>query len=159
MNAVTVERFMTKAPHTIGSDQTLTTAHRMMRRFRIRHLPVLTNGNLVGILSQRDLHFIETLSGVDPDQVTVSEAMTEEIFTIEPTTSVETVATEMADHKFGCAVVMDGGHVVGVFTTIDALRALSAVLLSERTASGSAGMLVQTGKRTQSPRREARRSS
>jgi acetoin utilization protein AcuB len=139
MGEVTIDRFMTKAPHTIGSDQTLTTAHRMMRRFRIRHLPVLTQGNLVGILSQRDLHFIETLSGVDPDQVMVDEAMSDEIFTITPKTAVETAATEMADHKFGCAVVMDGGHVVGVFTTVDALRALSAVLLAERTASKRVG--------------------
>jgi acetoin utilization protein AcuB len=159
MSNVTIERFMTKAPHTIGSDQTLTTAHRMMRRFRIRHLPVLTHGNLVGILSQRDLHFIETLSGVDPDQVMVDEAMTEEIFTITPETSVETAATEMADHKFGCAVVMDAGHVVGVFTTIDALRALSAVLSAERTATGTVAALSHARKRPQSPRGEARKPS
>ncbi len=72
--------------------------------------------------------------------------MTEEIFTITPKTSVETAASEMAVHKFGCAVVMDSGHVVGVFTTIDALRALSAALLPERTASGVAGTLAQDRK-------------
>ena len=74
MTEPTIDQFMTRAPHTIGYHQTLATAHRMMRELSIRHLPVLDGGKLVGILSQRDLHFIETLKDVDPDEVPVSEA-------------------------------------------------------------------------------------
>lgn len=125
---------MTRRPHTIGHQQTLAAAHRMMREHGIRHLPVLDAGKLTGILSQRDLHFIETLRDVDPELVNVSEAMSQETFAIEPRASVRKVAAEMAEHKYGAAVVVDGHRVVGVFTTVDALRALSALLEEQQTA-------------------------
>jgi acetoin utilization protein AcuB len=128
MTELTVDRCMTRAPHTIGHDQSLTAAHRTMRAHGIRHLPVLDGGKLVGIVTQRDLHFIETLKDVDPAEVEVSEAMSQDTFTVGPRSSVRKVAAEMAEHKYGSAVVLDGNQVVGVFTTIDALRALSGLL-------------------------------
>jgi len=128
MKEPSVDRFMTKAPHTIGHHQTLASAHRLMEEHAIRHLPVLETGKLVGILSQRDLYFIETLSNTDPERVLVSEAMMPDVFGIGPRSSVRKVAAEMAEHKYGCAVVLDQDRVVGVFTTVDALRALSVLL-------------------------------
>ena len=130
MTNPTVERFMTRAPHTIGQDQTLAAAHRMMNEHGVRHLPVLDSGKLVGILSQRDLHFIETLKDVDPEEVKVSEAMTADAFTVGPRSSIRKVTSEMAERKYGSAVVMDGDRVVGVFTTVDALRVLVGLLES-----------------------------
>lgn len=127
MNA-TIDQFMTRSPHTIGHHQTLAAAHLMMREFRVRHLPVLDGGKLVGILSQRDLNFIETLRDVDPEDVAVVEAMTQEIFTVDVRAKLHGVATEMAKHKYGCAVVVERAQVVGVFTTTDALNALSSLL-------------------------------
>ena len=53
-----VSAFMTPGPHTIGRDQTLAVAHRLVREHGIRHLPVLHGGKQVGDQSQRDLHFI-----------------------------------------------------------------------------------------------------
>jgi acetoin utilization protein AcuB len=132
MSEPTVDRFMTKSPYTIGHDQTLAAAHRKMREHSIRHLPVLNAGRLVGIVSQRDLHFIETLNEVDPEEVQVSEAMSEGAYTIGPRSTVRKVAAEMAEQKYGCAVVLDKEHVVGVFTTVDALRALSSLLDEQR---------------------------
>jgi acetoin utilization protein AcuB len=123
---------MTKSPYTIGHDQTLAAAHRKMREHAIRHLPVLHAGRLVGIVSQRDLHFVETLNGVDPEEVQVSEAMSEDAYAIGPRSTVRKVAAEMAEQKYGCAVVMDEEHVVGVFTTVDALRVLSSLLDEQR---------------------------
>ena len=127
MSEPTIEQFMSRAPHTIGHGQTLEAAHRMMREHDIRHLPVLDARQLTGIVSQRDLHMIEAL-GVDPKQVKVSEAMTQGTYTIAPGTSVRKVAAEMAEHKYGCAVVVENERVVGVFTTVDAMRALSQLL-------------------------------
>jgi acetoin utilization protein AcuB len=134
----TVDRYMTKSPHTIGQDQTLAAAHRLMREYGIRHLPVLAGGKLVGVLSQRDLHFIETLKDVDPETVAVSEAMSQEVFTIKPSAQVQEVAAEMAEQKYGCAVVVDKGRVAGVFTTVDALLALSRLLAEQVPASAQA---------------------
>ena len=123
----TIEQFMTRSPHTIGQDQTLATAHRIMRSNQIRHLPVLERGRLVGILSQRDLHLLETLRGVDQDEVTVAEAMTSDVETAEPSVSLHRAAEQMAHRRTGCLVVTRGDHVVGIFTAVDALAALVAL--------------------------------
>lgn len=131
MSEPTVDRFMTHCPHTIGQDQPLRTAHELMRRYGIRHLPVLQGGKLVGVLSQRDLHFIETLADVDLDTVPVSDAMSTETYAVGPRTSMRKVAAEMADHRYGSAVIIEKDKVIGILTTVDGMRALS-MLLSER---------------------------
>jgi acetoin utilization protein AcuB len=56
--------------------------------------------------------------------VSVEEAMTSDVYLVSPDTSLGEVASAMAEHKYGCAVVMNGTHLTGIFTTIDALRAL-----------------------------------
>src|SRR4051812_20075152 len=88
MSTPTIGQFMSRAPHTIGHDQTLATAHQMMNEHSIRHLPVLESGKLVGVVSQRDLHFVETLQSVDAEEVKVSEAMSPAVFTTGPRTSL-----------------------------------------------------------------------
>jgi acetoin utilization protein AcuB len=128
MSRYTVERFMTAHPVCIASDRTLAEAHRTMRERGIRHLPVVDGGRLVGLVSQRDLYLVETLQGVSPDQERVEEAMTAEPFTVAPDAPLEYVAAVMAEHKYGSAVVVHGGAVVGLFTTVDALRALASLL-------------------------------
>ncbi|HUM00916.1 MAG TPA: CBS domain-containing protein [Thermoanaerobaculia bacterium] len=128
----TIARHMTPSPATIESNRSLAEAHRTMRRRGIRHLPVVAEGGLVGILSLRDLHLLETLRDVDPEKVTVDEAMTRSPYTVEPGAAVETVAQTLAENKWGSAVVVDGGKVVGMFTTTDALRLLARLLKSER---------------------------
>ncbi len=132
MPELTVDRFMTHCPHTIGHDQPLSTAHEMMRRYRIRHLPVLEGGKLVGMLSQRDLHFIETLSDVDPETVPVSDAMSTETYAVGPRASLRKVAAEMSDRRYGSAVIVDKEQVIGILTTVDGMRALSIQLAERR---------------------------
>jgi acetoin utilization protein AcuB len=124
----TIRKYMTHDPHTIGQEQTLEVAHRVMREHRVRHLPVLSGGKLVGIVSQRDLHLIETLRDVDPATTTVEEAMTMDVYITTPSTPLAEAACVMADHKYGCAVIVDRGKIAGMFTTVDALVALTQLL-------------------------------
>lgn len=119
-----IRRYMTPTPHCIGHDQPLALAQERMRTFGVRHLPVLDGGKLAGLLSQRDALFIETLRDVDPAQVPVEEAMSTDVYVVSPDAAVAEVASEMIARKCGCAVVTEGTHIVGIFTTIDALRAL-----------------------------------
>ncbi len=121
----TVADFMTRDPLTIGPTQPLSTAHRIMREQGLRHLPVLDRGKVVGIVSQGDLHLVETLKDADPSTVLVEEAMTAEPYVIPPGTALHAVARTMAEHRYGCAIVAERDKVVGIFTTIDALRALA----------------------------------
>jgi acetoin utilization protein AcuB len=127
-SAPLVSAFMTRSVHTIGRDQTLAHAHELMNKYRIRHLPVLDGGVLVGMLSQRDLYFVETLSSDKPDAITVDEAMTQDVFEVGVDEKLASVAKTMQRKKHGCAVVTKGAKVVGVFSTIDALKALLSYL-------------------------------
>lgn len=123
-----VHKYMTVCPHTIGRSQPMTQAHKMMRSHKIRHLPVLEGGRLVGIVSDGDLHLIETLKDVDPEKVLVEDAMTQEPYFVEPETPLDQVVGTMAEHKYGCAIVMQNSKVVGIFTTVDACRAFAEML-------------------------------
>jgi acetoin utilization protein AcuB len=95
---------------------------------------VLDRKMVVGVLSQRDLYFIEALPGVEEGEVSVEEAMTAAPYVVDPGASLERVAREMAKHKYGCAVVAEKGEVVGLFTTTDALSVLADLLVERRRA-------------------------
>ena len=124
----TIGMYMTANPVAIESRSTLAEAHDRMRASGIRHLPVVDDGQLVGVVSQRDLYLLQTLRTVDPAAETVGEAMMRSPYTVAPETPLEEVARRMSENKYGSAVVVERGAVVGMFTTVDALRALAAVL-------------------------------
>ena len=116
--------YMTPLPHTVGSEQTITFAQEMMRKYDVRHLPVLHGGELYGIVSERDLGVIAGLNEVNPDDTTVEEAMTQDAYTVSQETPLFDVLKQMLDQKYGSAIVIEGTRVVGIFTTHDAVRLL-----------------------------------
>ncbi len=122
---LTVADAMTRVPFTVGADAKLIAAHRTMNRHRVRHLPVVDHGELVGILTQRDLYFLETIRGVDAEEDVVKDAMSPDAYAVAPTTPLANVVKTMVRKRYGCAVVMKRGKVEGIFTTTDALRLLS----------------------------------
>ena len=123
---MTIGDVMTPQPLTIGREQKLVTAHKMMAENGIRHLPVLERGDLVGIVSQRDLYFVETIAGVDKLTDKVEDAMTTDTRRFDPETPLREVARAMFDERLGCAVIVERDRVVGVFTAMDALRILGS---------------------------------
>jgi len=124
----TVADYMTPGPHTIGREQSLVAAKQMMQKIHARHLPVLHGGKLVGVLSDRELAAIETLPG--SRQMTVEDAMVPDVYITSQDAPLATVAGEMARQRVGSAIVLKDDHVVGVFTAVDALRALAETLTS-----------------------------
>jgi acetoin utilization protein AcuB len=126
----TIQKYMTTAPHSIGVEQTLAHAHEVLRQHHIRHLPVLEGGKLVGMLTQRDLALVETLKDVDPRNVKVEDAMSTEVYTVSPEAALDEVVGEMAEKKYGSAVVVSNQKVVGIFTTVDVCAALADLLHS-----------------------------
>jgi acetoin utilization protein AcuB len=125
---IPVKRYMTPAPFQIDRAATLSDAHALMREYRVRHLPVLQDDKLVGIVTLRDLHLIETLMDIDPEQVPVEDAMTEDLYTVGPDEPIDQIAEIMAERRLGSAIIVDRGSVVGIFTTTDALGTLLELL-------------------------------
>lgn len=124
-----IESYMTPSPYAIGADEPITAARELMGQHDLRHLPVLDEvGALLGVVSEAEVLLLDTLRGVEVDQIPVRAVMTTEVYAIPPRASLAQVATEMAERKIDAAVVMQNNEVVGVFTVTDALRALADVL-------------------------------
>jgi acetoin utilization protein AcuB len=123
-----VAEYMTAGPYTVGPKEPLREANRLMTTHAIRHLPVTTDGRLVGTLSDRDVELVWKLSHSPSDALTVEDAMTLEPYTTNPEIPLHEAAREMSRRKIGSAVVLEDRRVVGVLTSTDAMLALADVL-------------------------------
>jgi len=123
-----ISKHMTTTPLTAEGDTTLAAASTLMKAHGIRHLPVMSGGKLLGVITDRDIKFVESFSIVDPEKVTLRGAMSEDPYTVAPETSLDEVVATMAEKKYGSAIVVQNDKVVGIFTTVDACRALSELL-------------------------------
>lgn len=123
-----VQKYMTHVPKSIGFDRPIQHALDLMREMRVRHLPVLEAGKLVGVLTDRDVNLVLQFKDADPTRMTVEEAYTPDPYFTTPDAPLSEVAAMMAEKKYGCAIVMDNKKLVGIFTEVDAMRALAELL-------------------------------
>ena len=123
-----VSRYMTRQPFTVEKSASLPDARRIMMDHGIRHLPVIDReGTLVGVVSERTLLAADKLLRFEPDAV-VEDAMTARPFIVTGDIALEEVAEIMAEKKYGSAIVMGREGVEGIFTVVDACRALADTL-------------------------------
>ena len=122
-----VEEFTSPNPITANIDSGLKELLDVMSKNSIRHLPVEENGELVGILSQRDVKVALSLD--QHIRLTAADVMNPEPFSVSVDTTIEDAALEMSKRKIGSAIVMDtNGKTYGIFTSTDALNALIEVV-------------------------------
>jgi len=119
-----IRRWMTKNPATLSPVDTLDDARRKMDKGNFRRLPVVKSGQLVGIVSDRDLRqHVGQLEHTRVDAV-----MAKPVITVEPDMLLDQAANLLVKHKVGGLPVLDGGKLVGIITAIDMLRAFGEVL-------------------------------
>jgi len=119
--------YMHQDPLTITADETLGAAASTMSDNHIRHLPVTQDGELVGILSEREINLVKFIP--DGLSLKITDVMSPTVFAVGPTTYLRDVVRTMAKEKYGAVVVQEmGGKIVGIFTAIDALRILADLL-------------------------------
>lgn len=121
-----VREFMTPLPHTVGAEETLRKAQTLMKEYGVRHLPVKKDGKLIGIVSERNLK--EALGSLNGALLKMEDVMIPDPFHVTPQTPLDEVAGAMAEEKYGCALVQEEGRLIGIFTTVDACRALRQIL-------------------------------
>ena len=135
-----VREYMTADLETLQPADTLYDAVRLELRLRIRHFPIVENGALVGILTDRDIKraMPSVLGGTDRDKyqelmetTQVGQIMTKAPTTVSPDASLRSAVVLMAEKKFGGLPVVDGEKLVGIVTETDLLRAFAEMLAAE----------------------------
>jgi len=119
-----IVNLMTSDPVTIGPRDTLSGAKSIMDAGHFRRVPVLDEGRLVGILTERDLR--EYTGYLESTRV--NAAMRTALVTVTPYNTVEDAARLMLKHKIGGLPIVADGTLVGIVTTSDLLRAFLLVV-------------------------------
>ena len=132
-----VEKWMSRKLITVDEGKSVDTAMRLLKENRIRRLPVLKRGKLVGIVTDRDLKEASPSKATSLDiwelhflleKLKVSEVMTKDPTTITPDATIEKAALVMMEKRIGGLPVVDtSGALVGILTEDDVFRALVEV--------------------------------
>ena len=130
MATTLVSDTMVKYPYFTRPEQPVAEALDEMREKGARHLPVVAGTRLVGLVSDRDLR--AAAASQSGAFLTCGEVMQRDVYVVDRFTPLSVVAADMAEGKFGSALVVDHDrNLVGIFTTTDALRLLSERLGDE----------------------------
>lgn len=135
-----VGKRMTKNPVTITPDEFLSQAREKMTAGGFRLLPVVSQGQLVGILTDRDMR----AHVGDLEHTKINGVMTEKPLTVSPSTTLENATQTLLSRKIGGLPVTENGRLVGVITTTDLLQAFLDVLGATDEASTRIDFVVDT---------------
>jgi acetoin utilization protein AcuB len=128
---LTVNDLMTVVPDTVTPQTTLRQVIELMKSQSCRQLPVLRNGKLAGIITDRDVRLVMNspllLHGRWQDdeildKMTAESCMTPDPMTVTPTTPAYQAANMLSIYKFGALPVVDNDEVVGIITVTDFLN-------------------------------------
>lgn len=137
-----VKERMSKPVITVPTDMPILDALKLLQREKIRRAPVVKEGKMVGIVSDKDLlnagpSDATSLSVWEMNyllsKIRVSDVMTREVLTVDEDTALEEAARIMADNKIGGLPVMRDGHVVGLITETDLFKILLELMGARET--------------------------
>jgi CBS domain-containing protein len=126
-----VKEIMMGSPVTLGPEDTLDLVNDVISLGRIRHIPVMDDGKLVGIITERDLMggAVPAIFGLKQKSKSallktyrIKEFMKKKVVTVKPDTPIKDAARLMVEKKVGCVPVLSEGSLVGLVTTTDILR-------------------------------------
>lgn len=138
INIPAVEEFTTPNPITATEDFKIEDLNKLMKENGIRHLPIIKNQKIVGIVSDRDVKFASGLSTNDKNQLRAGDIMVVNPVTVTSTSSLDAVAMEMSSKKIGSVIVYDENDVfLGIFTATDALNALIEIVRELKNSNNS----------------------
>ena len=132
-----VEKRMKHDPVTVSPEDSFRHAMTLIRQKGIRHLPVVEAGQLVGIITDRDIRQTSPSPATSLEihelhylleRVKIREIMTRKVYTVTPETPIEEAARLMLEHKIGGLPVLQAGRLVGIITETDILRAFVEVI-------------------------------
>lgn len=119
-----IKAVMTPFPYSIKDRASLEEAGEHMRQHDIRHLPVMRKGQLIGVLTDRDIAIYSDHEklGADRRKLMVSEISMPPVYVVELNEPLDNVLIHMAREQLDCALVTKKGKLVGLFTVTDVCR-------------------------------------
>lgn len=120
-----VRECMSRLPADVDRREPLSAAVARMREQHAHHLPVMDGSRVHGILSSIDLQALALGEHTNLEKATVGEVCTRDPLAVGPMTPVSEVAQAMLERQVSSALITDGGALVGIFTTTDALRLIA----------------------------------
>lgn len=135
-----VRNYMTRPVETMSRDENLLAATLKLRRTGFRHLPIVDNGRLVGIITDRDISRLSPsrLEKITPDQYNaileetpLERVMTRNPLTVSPEMPIVEAVSLLHRKKLGSLPVVEGDQLVGIITVTDMLRLLEQLLGGE----------------------------
>jgi CBS domain-containing protein len=117
--AQTVEEIMTRDPRTVNASDTIVDAARVMRDNDIGDVIVMEDGQVTGIVTDRDIVVRGVAEGLDPDSTEVREVCTAGVETIEPDASVDDALRRMREKDIRRLPVAKSGRPVGILSLGD----------------------------------------
>lgn len=136
-----IREIMTTEVTTVQETETMLDAAMIFTRSSLRHLPVMRDTKLVGVLTERDVKRFTPglLSGVSSEQYNhllestpLTKVMTRDPVTLKPDQHVADAAEIFSTKRFGCLPVVDEGKLVGIVTTSDMLKLLAKMMKDKR---------------------------
>lgn len=133
---VPVAQIMTKNVLTLSTKDELSTAEEMFKKNRIRHIPITSGKQVLGMLSYTDLMRISFADAVDEDEhevdtmvynmFSIEQVMTKDVICVSPQTTIQEVAAFLAQKEFHALPVVENEALVGIVTTTDLINYLLA---------------------------------
>ena len=143
-----IKDMMTRRAVSVAPDEPITAAARLLKRDNIGSVPVCdSKGQLQGIITDRDIVLRCVAAGVDPDKTLIRDVMTNGVFTVSPTDTVESAAALMGKAQVRRLPVCENGTLVGMLSLGD--LACSGACNMEASAALteiSSGVQHRTGK-------------
>jgi acetoin utilization protein AcuB len=139
-----VEKWMTRDVITVQPHEKIIDAFELMQRQGIRHLPVIEDGELKGLVTDRDIRLalIPSPLSTPEDRMyhlgaleRVDEIMTTDLIIVSPNATIEEAAKLIAQHKIGAVPVVAQGTLVGILTETDILCVFIEMLATIQSSS------------------------
>ena len=140
VESLQVSRLMTATPITVNPDTPLHHAQTLMQQHRLAYLPVVNNGQLVGVLTDRDVQTYSPSPATSLskwelnyllDKLTVHDVMTSDVVTVTPDSTVAEAIRLMLTHRLGALPVVEAQQLVGILSQADILQAFLEIPTTE----------------------------
>jgi len=128
-----VKAVMTPFPHSIEVSEPTTRAREMMAGHGFHHLPVMDRGELVGVVSERDIRRAEI---ADSGAHQVADVTRHEAFVVDLSEPLDQVLSKMARRQVGSVLVVKEDRLAGIFTVTDACRSFAECLRAQFPSEG-----------------------